>query len=65
MGWSFRKSLKIAPGVRLNLNKRGASVSAGPRGAKVSANTRRQKRLSVSRFGSALAQKAVGDAPTS
>jgi hypothetical protein len=51
MGWSFRKSVKIAPGVRLNLGKRGASWSAGPTGAKVSANTRREKRLTVSRFG--------------
>ena len=51
MGWSFRKSVKIAPGVRLSLGKRSASVSAGPKGAKVSANTRREKRLTVSRFG--------------
>jgi hypothetical protein len=43
--------VKIAPGVRLNLGKRGASWSAGPTGAKVSANTRREKRLTVSRFG--------------
>lgn len=29
MGWRFRKRIKIAPGVRVNLGKRGASVSAG------------------------------------
>jgi len=51
MGWSFRKSLKIAPGVRVTLSRRGASASAGPKGAKVSVNTRREKRVSLSRFG--------------
>lgn len=36
MGFNFRKSLKIAPGVRVNLTKKGvSSVSIGPRGAKV------------------------------
>ena len=51
MGWSFRKSLKIAPGVRVTLSKRGASVSGGPKGAKLSVNTRSEKRASVGRFG--------------
>lgn len=32
MGFRFRKSLKLFPGVRLNLSKSGASVSIGPRG---------------------------------
>ena len=32
MPFSFRRSKKIAPGVRLNLGKRGASVSMGNRG---------------------------------
>src|SRR5436190_18064094 len=36
MGWLFRKSIKILPGIRVNLGKRGfTSVSVGPRGAKV------------------------------
>jgi len=35
MGLFFRKSIRLAPGIRLNLSKRGAGVSAGPRGAKV------------------------------
>ncbi|MBA2384242.1 MAG: DUF4236 domain-containing protein [Actinobacteria bacterium] len=43
----MRKSFKLAPGVRLNVGKRSAGLSAGPRGAKLSANTRRQKRVSV------------------
>lgn len=35
MGWRFRKSFKIAPGVRLNIGKKGISTSIGPKGAKV------------------------------
>ena len=32
----FRKSIKIAPGIRINLSKRGTGVSFGTRGAHVS-----------------------------
>jgi hypothetical protein len=35
MGLRFRRSLRILPGLRLNLGKRGASVSIGGRGAHV------------------------------
>lgn len=37
MGFNFRKSFKIAPGVRLNVGKKGiSSVSIGGKGARVS-----------------------------
>ena len=32
MGWRFRRSVKLLPGVRINLGLRGASVSLGGRG---------------------------------
>mgnify|MGYP002623589831 CR=1 FL=1 len=32
MGFRFRKSIKIIPGVRLNLSKSGSSVSVGGKG---------------------------------
>ena len=32
MGLRFRRSIKIAPGVRVNLNKKSASVTFGRRG---------------------------------
>ena len=51
MAWGFRKSVKIAPGVRLNLGRRGVGLSAGPRGAKMSANTRGQRHRSFSFMG--------------
>lgn len=35
MGFRFRKSIKVAPGIRINLGKKGASVSVGKRGANV------------------------------
>jgi len=36
MGWSFRKSIKLGGGVRLNLSKRGLGLSFGTKGARVS-----------------------------
>lgn len=35
MGWRFRKSIKILPGVRLNISRSGISTSVGIRGAHV------------------------------
>lgn len=35
MALNFRKRIKIAPGVHLNLSKGGVSTSIGPKGAKV------------------------------
>ena len=35
MGFRFRRSFKIAPGVRINLSKSGVSTSIGARGATV------------------------------
>jgi hypothetical protein len=35
MGLRFRRRLSIAPGVLLNLGKRGASLSVGRRGARI------------------------------
>ncbi|MBX3549075.1 MAG: DUF4236 domain-containing protein [Xanthobacteraceae bacterium] len=34
MGWLFRKSIRILPGVRLNLSRKRASVYVGPPGVK-------------------------------
>ena len=35
MAWSFRKRVRIAPGVHINLSKSGVSTSFGPKGAKI------------------------------
>lgn len=34
-GWSFRKRVKIAPGVSLNFSKSGVSTTVGPKGARM------------------------------
>lgn len=49
MGIRFRKSMKIAPGVRLNFGKNSIGVSAGVKGARVSVNSKGRvtKTLSV------------------
>lgn len=40
MGFRFRRSVKIMPGVRVNFGKRGVSMSAGVRGATVTVGRR-------------------------
>lgn len=40
MGFSFRKSIKIAKGVRLNLSKSGAGISYGIKGFRISHNAK-------------------------
>ncbi|WP_028324482.1 DUF4236 domain-containing protein [Desulfatirhabdium butyrativorans] len=40
MGFRFRKSIRIAPGIRINLAKKGASLSVGTRGATVNFSSR-------------------------
>lgn len=51
MSWGFRRSRRIAPGVRLNIGKRGLGVSVGPRHAKVSTNTGGRRSLYLSALG--------------
>jgi len=51
MSWGYRRSRRIAPGVRLNLGKRGLGVSVGPRHAKVSVNSRGRRGLYLSALG--------------
>jgi Protein of unknown function (DUF4236) len=52
MSWGYRRSRRIAPGVRLNLSKRSSlGLSVGPRGAKVSGNTRGRRSLYLSALG--------------
>jgi hypothetical protein len=47
VGFGFRKSKKIFPGVRLNFSKRGVGVSAGRRGATVSRGAKGRKQVSL------------------
>ena len=47
MGFGFRRSKKILPGIRLNFSKRGVGVSAGRRGATVSRGATGHKHVSL------------------
>ena len=47
MPWGYRKRIKLARGLTLNVNKRSLGLSAGRRGARLSANTRGQRFLSL------------------
>jgi hypothetical protein len=38
--WRFRKSIRVAPGVRLNIGKRGVGMSVGGKGLRVGVGTR-------------------------
>lgn len=40
MGFRLQRRRRLAPGVTLNLSKRGGGLSVGPRGAKVSVGAR-------------------------
>lgn len=40
MAWRFRRSIRLAPGLRLNLSGSGASFSVGPRGASLTVGPR-------------------------
>lgn len=47
MGFGYRKRIKIVPGLRLNLSKRGAGLSAGRRGVSVSRSATGRRQLSL------------------
>lgn len=62
MGWFFRKSLRLMPGVRLNLSKHGPSISLGARGLRTSLNTHGQARVSAG-LGPLRYQKQIQNNP--
>jgi hypothetical protein len=51
VSWGYRRSKRIARGVRLNVGKRGVGVSAGPRHAKMSVNTSGRRSVYLSLLG--------------
>ena len=70
MGFRFRKSIKLAPGVRVNLGKKSASVSVGGKGAHytVSSTGRRTSSVGIPGTGLSYAEthtagKKQGSAP--
>ena len=47
MGLRFRKSIKIAPGVKINFNKKSISATVGTRGAHYTVNSKGKRTASV------------------
>jgi hypothetical protein len=45
MGWSFRKSFRLLPGIRLNLSKSGPRLSVGVPGAHASIDMQGKARI--------------------
>lgn len=54
MGFRFRRSIKIAPGIRLNFNKKSTSITMGTRGAHHTINSSGTETTSVGLPGSGL-----------
>ncbi|PGZ93952.1 MULTISPECIES: DUF4236 domain-containing protein [unclassified Bacillus (in: firmicutes)] len=54
MGFGFRKSIKIAPGVRLNVGSKSIGMSAGVKGFRYSVNSRTGRRVTASIPGTGL-----------
>ncbi|GAA5089454.1 hypothetical protein GCM10023210_14290 [Chryseobacterium ginsengisoli] len=40
MGWSYRKRIKLIPGVHLNISPKGVNTTIGKRGASVNFSSR-------------------------
>lgn len=54
MGWRYRKSKKLLPGVRLNINKNSTSITFGPKGLHYTISSTGRKTASVGIPGSGL-----------
>jgi hypothetical protein len=62
MGFRFRKSIRILPGIRINLGARGVSTTIGPRGASVNVGPRGTY-ANVGIPGTGLSSRTKLDAP--
>lgn len=59
MAFRFRRSIKIAPGIRVNLNKKSTSVRIGPRGLGYTISSTGQQRVSAGIPGTGLSYSEV------
>lgn len=65
MSLRFRKSFKVAPGVKLNLNKKSASVTFGGKGFHHTINSSGRKTTSVGIPGTGLYYQDISDSTSS
>lgn len=59
MGFRFRKTFKVAPGVKLNLNKKSVGLTIGGRGAKYTVNSSGRKTKTIGIPGTGLSYSQV------
>lgn len=59
MGFRFRRSIKIAPGIRLNLNSKSTSVRIGPKGLGYTFSSNGKKRVTASIPGTGISYSEV------
>lgn len=57
MALNFRRSIKVAPGVRISLSKKGLGLSAGARGARISQSATGRTTLSTGIPGSGISYR--------
>lgn len=65
MGLRFRKSIKVAPGVKLNLNKKSVGITAGVKGAHYTINSKGKKTASVGIPGTGISYTSSSGGGTS
>lgn len=58
MGFRYRRSFKIAPGLKVNLNKKSASMTFGTKGIKYTISTTGRTRATISAPGTGLSYTA-------
>ncbi|SOB98595.1 uncharacterized protein DUF4236 [Ureibacillus xyleni] len=64
MGFNFRKSVKIAPGVRLNVGKKSSSISFGSNGLRYSISSNGKRRTTVGIPGSGISYSTTSGGKT-
>lgn len=62
MGFRFRKSVKIAPGVRATISKKSASISVGTKGARHTISTTGRKTTTVGIPGTGISHVSTSSA---
>lgn len=62
MGLRFRKSIKIAPGIKINLNKDSVSTTVGTKGAHYTVNSKGKRTASVGIPGSGVSYTKTSSA---
>lgn len=62
MGWRFRRSKKILPGVRINFNKNSTSISFGGKGARYTISSTGKRTTTVGIPGTGLSYSTTSTA---